>query len=142
MRFETKAQKIKDYENEVCITVKCHGSSYHAARAIKQELMGQKGFEEYTNWWQNAFEFNCMDGLEFVKLYGTLGIKGRFTDDEIDYLFAALEGKTLCGDFSQFETPKTLWRELLKMKVQIREERPEIYEKMKPIEVLPEKGLL
>ncbi len=115
---------------------------YHAADAIKKELMGQKGFEAYTTWWNKAFEFNRMDSLEFVKLYGTLSIKGRFADDEIDYLFAMLEGNTLCGNFSQFETPKTLWRELLKMKMKIQEERPEIYEKMRPIEDLAEKGLI
>ncbi len=47
-----------------------------------------------------------MDGLSFAKLYGALGIKGNFTDDEIDYLFKLLEGKRLCENFSQFEVPK------------------------------------
>ncbi|WP_157047680.1 hypothetical protein [Cellulosilyticum ruminicola] len=42
----------------------------------------------------------AVDSLEFIKLDGVLNIKNRFNDDEIDYVFAALEGKTLCGNFS------------------------------------------
>ncbi len=115
---------------------------FNAGQAVAKELAGEEGFKEYTSWWRKAFEFNRMDGTEFVKLYGTLGIKASFKDDEIDYLFALIEGKDLCGNFSQFEVPKTLWRELLKHREQIRKDRPEIFEKIQPIETLKEQGLL
>lgn len=115
---------------------------YRAAQAIERELSEKEGFKEYANWWRKAFDFNRMDGIEFVKLYGDLGIKARFTDDEIDYLFSCIEGRRLCGNFSQFEVPKNLWRELLKYKRQIERERPKIFEKMQSIIALQAKGIL
>lgn len=115
---------------------------YHAGQAVKKELNGENGFQEYSKWWQKAFEFNRMDGHEFVKFYGTLGIKARFTDDEIDYLFSFVDGKNICGMFSQFELPKKLWHAILEYRDQIKEERPDIYEKIQPIEQLKEQGLI
>lgn len=115
---------------------------FHAGNAIVKELNGEDGYSEYTTWWNKAFDFNRMDGLQFVQFYGTLGIKARFTDDEIDYLFKLLEGQMLCGDFSQFDVPKTLWNALLAYEDKMKDEKPEIYEKVKPIKELQVKGLL
>ncbi|MBR3771379.1 MAG: NAD(P)/FAD-dependent oxidoreductase [Clostridium sp.] len=115
---------------------------YHAGLAMAKELRGEDGFTEYTEWWKKAFDFNRMDGLEFVKLYGTLGIKARFADQEIDYLFKLLDGKRLCGNFSQFEVPKNFWRAILECQDQIKDEKPEIYDKIIPIKELQEKGFL
>lgn len=115
---------------------------FHAGNAMVKELNGEDGYTQYTNWWNKAFDFNRVDGLQFVQFYGTLGIKARFTDDEIDYLFKLLEGKMLCGNFSQFEVPKNLWNALLTYEEIIKDEKPEIYEKIKPIKELQDKGLL
>lgn len=115
---------------------------FHAGNAIVKELNGEDGYSEYTSWWNQAFDFNRMDGLQFIQLYGTLGIKARFTDDEIDYLFKLLEGKRLCGNFSQFEVPKNLWNAILAYEEKIQDEVPEIYEKVKPIKELQDNGLL
>ena len=115
---------------------------FHAGNAMVKELNGEDGYSDYTNWWNHAFDFNRMDGMKFVQFYGTLGIKARFTDDEIDYLYKLLEGKTLCGNFSQFDVPKTLWNELLTYEDKIKDEMPELYEKVKPIKELKNMGLL
>lgn len=115
---------------------------FHAGNAIVKELNGEDGYTEYTRWWNQAFDFNRMDGIQFVQFYGTLGIKARFSDDEIDYLFKLLEGKMLCGNFSQFEVPKNLWNAILAYEDKIKAEKPEIYEKIKPIKDFQDKGLL
>ncbi len=106
---------------------------YHAALAVKKELAGEDGFAQYTQWWQKAFEFNRMEGIDFVKYYGALSIKAKFTDDEVNYLYALVSGNTLRGEFSQFEVPKHFWKEVLKYADKIKAEKPQIYEKMQPV---------
>lgn len=97
---------------------------YHAARAINDELQGKNGFEEYTAWWNDAFDFNRGDFKDFISMYGSLTMMPKYTDDELDYLFSLLEGRVLNGDFSQFETPKKLWRSLLEYKEKLRVKDP------------------
>ena len=40
---------------------------YNAANAVIDELNNENGFNKYTNWWRDAFDFNRGDPLEFVK---------------------------------------------------------------------------
>lgn len=115
---------------------------YHAGNAIKNELLGKNGFLEYTTWWNNAFEFNCENSLEFIKLYGTLAMKVHYSDDELDYLFSLLDGKVLNGNFNQYEVPKTVWNSILQYKEKIKEERPELFERIKKIDELSSNGKL
>lgn len=115
---------------------------YHAANAVKEELNGKNGFEQYTCWWNLAFDFNRTDPLEFVKLYGSLAMRPKYSDEELDYLFSLLAGELLCDNFSQFEVPKTVWKAILAHKKQIQNERPDLYAKIQPIEALYREGKL
>ncbi len=109
---------------------------YHAANAVKDELLGKNGYEQYTKWWNKAFEFNKTEFHEFITLYGSLTMMPKYTDDELDYMFSLLEGSALCGDFSQFQVPKTVWNAILSHKNQIQSERPLLFEKIKKIDQL------
>ncbi|MDD4600818.1 hypothetical protein SDC9_11406 [bioreactor metagenome] len=115
---------------------------YHAATAIKNELIGKNGFEQYTCWWNQAFDFNRADALELVKLYGSLAMRPKYSDEELDYMFSLLEGEVLNGDFSQFEVPKKVWKAILAHKTQIQSERPILFNKIKNIDELNREGKL
>lgn len=115
---------------------------YHAANAINNELMGISGFEKYTSWWDRAFDFNRTDPLEFVKLYGSLGMRPKYSDEELDYMFSLVEGKLVNGNFSQFEVPKNVWKAILSHKAQIQSENPTLFDKIKNIDELNREGKL
>lgn len=115
---------------------------YHAANAVKDELAGKNGFEQYTCWWNEAFDFNRADALELVKLYSGLAMRPKYSDEELDYMFALLEGEVLNGDFSQFEVPKKVWKAILAHKDQIQTERAILFDKIKHIDELNQAGKL
>ena len=99
---------------------------YKAAIAIDKELKGENGFEEYTDWWNNSFEFNNDDYMLVSQGYALVP---TYTDDELDYLFALIENEVLEGTYSQYKTPKLIWNAILKHKEKIQNEKPEIYKK-------------
>jgi digeranylgeranylglycerophospholipid reductase len=101
---------------------------FHAAKAMKKELAGEKGFEEYTRWWQESFEFNSD---EYLRVFQGYALSPTYTDDELDYLFSLTEDQILEGTYSQYKTPKLMWDSFLRDKEKIRKERPEIFEKIK-----------
>lgn len=113
---------------------------YHAANAVADELDGKNGFEVYTKWWNEAFEFNCEDQMALLKMYGALSIKRTLADDEIDYVFALLENEKHCGHFNQYEVPKNFWTDVLRHDDLIRSDRPELYEKLSVIRSYKEQG--
>lgn len=92
---------------------------YQAVKAIEKELNGQKGYEAYTSWWQNSFQFNKK------KVFGTLAERAYplnrvKTDEELDFLFRLCQGQVgpsalLIGDSLEL----------------VRERRPELYERLK-----------
>ncbi|MBQ7534150.1 MAG: NAD(P)/FAD-dependent oxidoreductase [Stomatobaculum sp.] len=98
-----------------------------AAKAILAEMKGGNGFEEYTKWWQEAFEFNSDDYMIVSQGYALAFV---YTDDELDYLFSLCEGHELHGTYSQYLTPKLIWDCIRLSSAKIKEERPEIYAKM------------
>ncbi|HEY8462680.1 MAG TPA: NAD(P)/FAD-dependent oxidoreductase [Bacillota bacterium] len=100
---------------------------YRAAKAIQEELQGNAGFEDYTRWWNESFEFNRDDYLLVSQGYALVP---TYSDDELDYLFALIEGKTLEGTYSQYKTPKLIWDAILANKAQIQRERPQIFAKI------------
>lgn len=106
---------------------------YHAANAINKELQGKTGFEDYTNWWKDAFEFNSDEYLLVSQGYALVP---TYTDDELDYLFALIEEKILEGTYSQYKTPKLIWDAILLHKDKIQNERPAIYEKIKKLNTM------
>ena len=98
-----------------------------AAQAVIAEMEGRKGFDEYTKWWQEAFEFNQPDHMIVSQGYALAFV---YTDDELDYLFSLCEGHELHGTYSQYLTPKLIWDCIRLSSAKIKEERPEIYAKM------------
>lgn len=100
---------------------------YKAANAIKDELDGRNGFEKYSDWWKDSFEFNNDDYLLVSQGYALVP---TYTDDELDYLFELVEGEVLEGTYSQYKTPKLIWDSILAHKEKIIVERPEIYAKI------------
>ncbi len=100
---------------------------FHAARAVQHELRGEKGFDEYTRWWQEAFEFN---GDEYLRVAQGYALSPTYSDEELDYLFALTEGQVLKGTYSQYLSPKLMWDAILQHQDRIRQERPEIYDKI------------
>lgn len=76
---------------------------YHAANAIFKELKGEKGFEDYEEWWRGAFEFNSDEYLRVSQGYALVP---TYTDEELDYLFGLTENEILEGTYSQYKTPQ------------------------------------
>ncbi len=100
---------------------------YHAAKAVNSELDGKNGFENYTDWWNESFEFNRD---EYLKVSQGYALVPTYTDDELDYLFSLVEGQTLEGTYSQYKTPKLIWDSILQNQEQIKTERPEVFNKI------------
>ena len=98
-----------------------------AAKAVIAEMEGRNGFEEYTRWWIDSFEFNSDDYLAVSQGYALAFL---YNDDELDYLFSLCEGHNLHGTYSQYLTPKLIWDCIRLSADRIKEERPEIYAKM------------
>ena len=113
---------------------------YNAGNAVAKELDGGNGFEAYSRWWNGAFEFNCEDPAEQLKMYGAINIKRTLSDGEIDYLFAMLEGEKHSGHFNQYEVPKNFWTAVLKHDDTIKAENPALYEKMAAIREYKKQG--
>ncbi len=101
---------------------------YHAAHSIVDEIKGASGFENYTKWWESAFEFNSEDYLRVSQGYALVP---TYTDDEIDYLFRLIEDVRLEGTYSQYKTPQLIWDAILAHRKQIETEVPQIYAKIK-----------
>jgi flavin-dependent dehydrogenase len=101
---------------------------FHAAHAVKKELEGGAGFEEYTKWWQDSFEFN---GDEYLRVAQGYALVPAYTDDELDYLFALTEDQVLEGTGSQYKSPRLMWECMLRHTDAIVKERPETLEKIK-----------
>jgi digeranylgeranylglycerophospholipid reductase len=99
----------------------------HAAEAVKTELEDRTGFERYTQWWQQAFEFNGPDALRVAQGYA---LTPTYTDDELDCLFGLIEDETLPGSYSQYNTPRYMWDAILRHKNIIASLWPGLLEKI------------
>ena len=100
---------------------------FHAAEAARMELDGQNGFDLYTRWWQQAFEFNGPDALRVAQGYA---LTPTYNDVELDYLFGLVEGEMLPGSYSQYNTPKYMWDAILSHTARIASERPDLLKKI------------
>jgi len=98
-----------------------------AADAVAKELEGKKGFEEYTDKWIKAFEFN--DDLKTRTVTG-FSLIPYYTDDEVEYLFSLLNDVTLDGVWSQYKSPVMMWDAILKNSEKIQREHHEIWKKI------------
>jgi flavin-dependent dehydrogenase len=101
---------------------------FRAGNAVAEELNGSAGFEEYSRWWRESFEFN---GDDYLQVAQGFALVPTYSDDELDYLFSLIEDETLPGTFSQYVTPKLMWKSILNHQDRIIKERPDIHEKIK-----------
>lgn len=101
-----------------------------AAEAVAKELEGKNGFERYTKWWLDAFEFHSEGMMQVQQGYALIP---TYTDDEVDYLFSLCEGVTLDGSWSQYKSPKMIWDTILQDPDRIKRENSDLFEKIKSV---------
>ncbi|HEY87953.1 MAG TPA: NAD(P)/FAD-dependent oxidoreductase [Dehalococcoidia bacterium] len=89
---------------------------YLAVKAIEKELNGQKGYQEYIDWWQRAFAFN---DPHYWKVAAVFPLNQICTDEEVDYIYSLFEGRVGCA--------MGLIANNLDL---IKKGRPELYEKL------------
>ena len=93
-------------------------SGYQAVKAIEKELNGQQGYQEYIEWWQNAFAFNKP---AYQKLLARVYPLNRVcTDEDIDYLYQLFQ--------DEIGIPTLMVAANLE---RVRQGRPELYQKLK-----------
>ncbi|MCX8044108.1 MAG: NAD(P)/FAD-dependent oxidoreductase [Desulfobacterota bacterium] len=100
---------------------------FWAAEAVAKELDGKPGFEEYTEKWLKTFEFNDDGMMQVTTGYALIPY---YTDEQVEYLFSLLDGVTMDGSWSQYQSPRMMWREIHKHDERIKKERPDIWEKI------------
>jgi flavin-dependent dehydrogenase len=100
---------------------------YWAAEAVARELEGQPGFADYTRTWLETFEFNDDGMMQVTTGYALIPY---YTDEQVVYLFSLLDGVTLNGSWSQYQSPRLIWGEIHKHDERIRAERPDVWEKI------------
>ena len=103
---------------------------YKAAEAVAKELEGKKGFEEYTKWWLDSFEFHDEGMLQVQQGYALIP---TYTEDEIDYLFSLCSDVLLDGSFSQYKSSRMIWDAILRDPQRIERERPGLMKKIKGV---------
>jgi len=76
-------------ETLVAGAIRC---GYHASDAVYKEISGEKGFEEYEDFWTSNFEYvkNPMKQADYTKI---LLLYGYLTEEELDFLFKLAEEK-------------------------------------------------
>ncbi len=133
LKVPHKGNVIAAGDSAAFIEVEVQGGlmcGYHAANAVAGELNGENGFDNYTTWWQESFEFNSDDYLKVAQGYALVPV---YSDDELDYLFSLTEDQVLEGTSSQYKTPKLMWASFLRHKDKIAGEKPALYEKINKI---------
>ena len=94
-------------------------SGYMAAKAVKKELGGQKGYPEYAAWWHKAFYFNNPDYLKMVGMGFSRPLSRLCTDEDMDFLYSLFQGR--------LGIPEMMVARNLRL---IQASRPELYEKL------------
>jgi len=94
-------------------------SAYLAVKAIEKELGGQSGYQEYIDWWQQAFYFHKPDYWRMV--FGMFALANAWScDEDVDYVYDV---------FKDWEgVPQIIISENLDL---IKPGRPELYERLK-----------
>jgi len=100
---------------------------YWAAEAVAQELDGKSGFEQYGRTWLETFEFNDDWMMQVTTGYALIPY---YTDEQVVYLFSLLDGMTMNGSWSQYDSPRMMWAAIHKHDERIQQERPDIWEKI------------
>lgn len=96
---------------------------YRAAKAALKVLDTGKGYEEYSNFWRESFEY-CWPG-EIQKALQGFGLH-QFSDDELNYIFSLTDNEEYEGYVSENTAPKIMKQAIMGHIDRIRKERPEI----------------
>jgi len=91
---------------------------YQAVKAILKELNGQRGYPEYIAWWQKAFYFN--DPHYFKRIVSHHFLRRICSDEETDYIYKLFQDKRVVPTLAIARNPEL-----------IKDERPELYQKIK-----------
>ncbi|MEI6127506.1 MAG: hypothetical protein WCQ99_13245, partial [Pseudomonadota bacterium] len=96
---------------------------YRAAKAALKVLETGHGYEDYTHFWRESFEY-CWPG-EIEKALQGFGL-GQLPDDALDYIFGLTDNEEYEGYVSENTAPVVMKRAIMGHIDQIRRERPEI----------------
>lgn len=106
---------------------------FRAVKALKMEMNGEPGMENYNRFWQDYFEFN--DDQIFEECCQTFGM-GTLKNDQFDYLFKLTEGKLLDGYINHFTCGKVMLNFFYSQYERIKKEKPDIIEAFKMLSKL------
>ena len=118
-----------------CIEVENQGAmmcGFKAGNAVYEELHGGDGFNGYAEWWKRSFEFNDPELLKGLAVIPALNVNA-YTDDDIDYLFSLVDGEDIPGTCSQYRSGVAKWKAMLGHSEKIKQERRDLYEKVKGV---------
>ena len=100
---------------------------YRAAHAALKVLDTGSGYDEYSNFWRESFEY-CWPG-EIEKALRGFGLH-MMSDDELDYIFSLTDNEQYTGYVSENSAPEVMKHAIMSHIDQIRKEKPAIAEKI------------
>ncbi len=96
---------------------------YLAAQAALKVLGTGKGYDDYTNFWRESFEY-CWPG-EIEKALQAFGL-GQLQDEELDYIFSLTNNEEYAGYVSENTAGYVMEKAIMSHIDQIRKEKPKI----------------
>lgn len=96
---------------------------YRAAHAALKVLETGSGYDDYTNFWRESFEY-CWPG-EIEKALQGFGL-GQLDDTALDYIFGLTNNEEYEGYVSENTAPDVMKKAIMSHIDQIRRERPDI----------------
>ncbi len=95
---------------------------YRAAQAALKQLDTGKGYEDYSTFWRESFEY-CWPG-EIEKALQGFGLH-MISDEELDYIFSLTDKEEYFGYVSENTAPRVMKEAIMSHIDQIKKERPE-----------------
>ena len=96
---------------------------FRAAQAALKVLATGKGYDDYTNFWRESFEY-CWPG-EIERALQGFGL-GQLSDDALDYIFRLTDNEEYEGYVSENTAPNVMKHAIMSHIDQIKRERPDI----------------
>jgi flavin-dependent dehydrogenase len=100
---------------------------YRAAHAALKVLATGTGYDDYTDFWRESFEY-CWPG-EIEKALRGFGLH-MMSDAELDYIFSLTDNEEYPGYVSENTAPDIMKKAIMSHIEQIRREKPAIAEKI------------
>ena len=96
---------------------------FRAAQAALKVLATGKGYDDYTNFWRESFEY-CWPG-EIERALQGFGL-GQLSDDALNYIFRLTDSEEYEGYVSENTAPNVMKKAIMSHIDQIKRERPDI----------------